>query len=279
MMYIPLNGIFFRLVGRKSGLAIYSNDAKQPKVSHTEPHPKSKDQIFTLIYGTGDRAGLWFKIVEGTGACEGAFRMILPASGTEIYSSKRINTRFGNLEGYEDITDAFFEFSFETPIVKEVIWDLDPARIDDNVRTVTLFMASFTNNIEDPAESEFLFNATYKDKFLFAHQDGKFPPAHGVLFRSGLPIVSGGKVKLSSNKDMYPFDTESFNRTSIHKTIPIKVSPNKTATVEVQAKKCIVKVPFTMKLVSPTTNTEMETIRGLWMGELHWSLTYPVDVA
>ncbi|KAI0634490.1 hypothetical protein C8Q77DRAFT_1157307 [Trametes polyzona] len=311
-MYIPPNGTYFRLVGKKSGLAIYSNDAKEPKVMHAELHQNNKDQLFTLIHGTGERVGLyalkgyesqkvlfsrskgeppvghvagngdsddnWFNIVVGTGPRKGAFRMVFPATDTEIYSSKQLETRFGNLEGYEDFTDAYFYFDFEAPVITGVKFDLDAGRIDDSVQTITLFTATFANHTGEHVDHDFVFNSSYKDNFRFAHKSGKFPLSHGALFESRLPFVSGGKIKLSSTKDMYAFETEGFNKVAINKKIPTKVPPGKTATGEVQMKKGTVKVPFTIKLVSPATNTETET-RGLWTGELYWNMTYPVEFA
>lgn len=62
-IYIPPRGIFFRLIGYESHYVIFSRTDRSPQVGHTLadliPYQGSDDQLFELIHGTGDRAGLY----------------------------------------------------------------------------------------------------------------------------------------------------------------------------------------------------------------------------
>lgn len=54
--HIPAQGVRFRLKARDSQHVLFSRDSPNPTVGHFYGPPYN-DQIFTLIYGTGDRRG------------------------------------------------------------------------------------------------------------------------------------------------------------------------------------------------------------------------------
>ena len=56
--YIPPEGLHFRLVGYISQCAIYSRNSPEPTVGHRNvSYGEYPDEWFTLIHGSGDRAG------------------------------------------------------------------------------------------------------------------------------------------------------------------------------------------------------------------------------
>ena len=58
MTYIPPPGLRFRLVGYVSQCAIFSRTAQEPHVwHHNVSYGEFPDQWFTLLHGSGNRAG------------------------------------------------------------------------------------------------------------------------------------------------------------------------------------------------------------------------------
>lgn len=57
-MYIPPEGIYFRLLGQHSQWVLFSRDA-QPYVGTAPASPKYDDQYFTLVPGTGEHKGAY----------------------------------------------------------------------------------------------------------------------------------------------------------------------------------------------------------------------------
>ncbi|KAI0634488.1 hypothetical protein C8Q77DRAFT_1258155 [Trametes polyzona] len=309
-MYIPPNGIFFRLIDRESQLVIYSNDNKNPPVFAVPPS-NSSDQLFTLIHGTGDRKGLfaikgsvsgkvlfsraesdpkvghvggdgkdddnWFKFVEGSGPESGSFRIVCPATNTELYASTRLSPIFGNLPFVVDNDDVAWNFRFENNLsITDVAFDLAAGGID-GAHVVTLFSQSFTNNSAVPVEHTFLIKGSYQDTSLFAFGSG-FPIPTGKQFESFIPVVSSdGKIGLSATKFVTQFATNSFSINHFHAQVTVTVPPHKTATAKAVSQEGNVEVPFTITLTAPN-GTTTET-KGEWVGDLHWNVTFPVDIA
>jgi len=59
-VYIPPEGLRFRIVGYVSQCAIFSRNNPQPEVGHYNvSHGEYPDQWFTLIHGKGNHAGLY----------------------------------------------------------------------------------------------------------------------------------------------------------------------------------------------------------------------------
>lgn len=58
-LYIPPNGIYFRLLGYNSQQVIYSRTHREPEVGQHPVEEQYDDQFFTLIHGTGDRKGTY----------------------------------------------------------------------------------------------------------------------------------------------------------------------------------------------------------------------------
>ena len=67
-VFIPPEGLRFRLVGYASQCAIFSRNDPEPEVGHYHvSHGQFPDQRFTLLHGKGDRSGLYVIKGELTG--------------------------------------------------------------------------------------------------------------------------------------------------------------------------------------------------------------------
>lgn len=58
-LYIPPEGIYFRLLGYVSQRVIYSRTHAEPQVGLHPFEESYDDQFFTLIHGTGERKGTY----------------------------------------------------------------------------------------------------------------------------------------------------------------------------------------------------------------------------
>lgn len=58
-LYIPPQGIYFRLLGYVSQGVIYSRSHNDPEVSHYPASSPSEDQYFELLPGSGNHQGLY----------------------------------------------------------------------------------------------------------------------------------------------------------------------------------------------------------------------------
>ena len=84
--YIPPEGIRFRLVGYMSQRAIFSRNTIQPQVwHHSVSYGVFPDQWFTLLHGSGTRAGRY--AIRGQ------------ASGRVLFSRRTQTPRVGHVEG------------------------------------------------------------------------------------------------------------------------------------------------------------------------------------
>jgi len=90
--YIPPQGLGFRVVGYVSQCAIFSRNSPDPTVSHYSIFNGAfPDQWFTLLYGTGNHAGLY------------AIRGVETAK--VLYSRQQPDPRVGHIDGdgkYDD---------------------------------------------------------------------------------------------------------------------------------------------------------------------------------
>jgi len=58
-MYIPPQGLYFRLFGYASQHVLFSRTYAKPRVFHHPVREEFNDQFFTLVPGTGAREGLY----------------------------------------------------------------------------------------------------------------------------------------------------------------------------------------------------------------------------
>ncbi len=58
-LYIPPQGIYFRLLGYVSQSVIFSRTHADPQVGQISAQSEYEDQFFTLIHGTGERRGTY----------------------------------------------------------------------------------------------------------------------------------------------------------------------------------------------------------------------------
>lgn len=113
-MYIPPEGIYFRLTARDTQHVVYSRRSPTPQVWHYKGPGVYDDQLFTLIRGTGLRAGLY--AIKGK------------SSGYALYSRASPNPRVGHVvtdwisnEKYAALSCALIPLSLMLTIVSQLL--------------------------------------------------------------------------------------------------------------------------------------------------------------
>ena len=91
-MYIPPHGIYFRLRGEASGYVLVSRTHRSPEVDHFKGD-FYEDQLFTLIHGTGSRAGKY--AIKGK------------ASGKVLFSRTKMDPLVGHIDGDGSYDDKY----------------------------------------------------------------------------------------------------------------------------------------------------------------------------
>ena len=97
-LYIPPEGVYFRLLGYSSQRVLFSRILLEPEVYHIPFDEVKADQWFSLIHGHGKREGLF--------AIKGRF------SGKVLFSRTHTMPYVGHVEGngtYDD-KSVFFVF-------------------------------------------------------------------------------------------------------------------------------------------------------------------------
>lgn len=84
-LYIPPQGIYFRLLGNASQNVLFSRTSPEPQVGQTPTQAESDIQFFTLVYGTGER--------------DGTYAIKSKATGNVLFSRASPNPRVGHSSG------------------------------------------------------------------------------------------------------------------------------------------------------------------------------------
>lgn len=92
-LYIPPQGIYFRLLGYVSENVIFSRTAQEPQVGQIPVQSVHSDQWFTLIHGTGNR--------KGTYAIKGK------VSGNVLFSRVKASPYVGHIGGNGQYDDKY----------------------------------------------------------------------------------------------------------------------------------------------------------------------------
>ncbi|THV02168.1 hypothetical protein K435DRAFT_653784 [Dendrothele bispora CBS 962.96] len=310
-MFIPPEGVYFRLVGRESGYKIYSRD------DDPEPHlwhyggPPYEDQLFSLIHGTGKRAGLyaikgkvsgkvifsrtaqtpyvghiggdghyndnWFKFVAGpsTGNHANHFRIWCPASGVAIFSRTTQKPEVGNYGPVAN--DQYFSFQFDNDanglVVERIDFDVSQGKILGEV-TMILGTQTVTNTSQNQTkEPTFSFSETAPASSNFEYRSG-FPLDAGWVLKTGIPAVSNGVIMIDSTVNDRKFGTPDNNTKTYTASFKGKVGPGNKAIATLSVQRAMLEVPYTIHLKSKS-GVRTETM-GLWSGMSTWGLKHDV---
>ncbi|KAK0231736.1 hemolytic lectin LSLb [Armillaria nabsnona] len=309
LMYIPPQGIYFRLTGQESQHVLYSRRGPSPELWHYKGD-KYEDQLFTLIHGAGSRAGLyaikgkhsgkvlysrtspepcvghvdgdgmyndnWFDLEVGIGPHAGHFRIVCPATGEVLFSRTTADPKFGNYTRAKFCADQYFSMGFEDMVVKRVEYDVARGKI---LRVTPHVLANQTlkNNSDDEQEMSFHFSENVTHTSTFQYTTG-FTIEVGTEFSAGVPLVAEGKISVSaSQSNAWSFGTEkSFSKTYTAQ-FPVKAGPHKTVRGVSSVQQGTLEVPYTIHLVSKSGGVWVET-KGIWRGVSTWELHHAISV-
>ncbi|KAI0038962.1 hypothetical protein FA95DRAFT_1528853, partial [Auriscalpium vulgare] len=204
-LYIPPNGLYFRLVGYASLHVLFSRTHAQPEVGHTPVTGEYPDQFFTLVPGTGERTGLyliqskttnvlfsrttgdpkvwhvdgegnwddnWFKLVAGTGNNVETFRLLCPATKTVIYSRVEAKPEFLNYPSDGTIyPDQHFSFLFEAMQVDKIDYDVKLGKV---VSSASLILVSkpLKNDSDKEQEMKYELDESVTHTSTFEYSSG-----------------------------------------------------------------------------------------------------------
>ncbi|KAK0491956.1 hypothetical protein EDD18DRAFT_1080175 [Armillaria luteobubalina] len=310
-MYIPPEGLYFRLTGVQSQHVLYSRLGRDPEVWHYKGDSKSDDQLFSLIHGTGEQQGFhaikgkksgkvlysrlspdpqvghvdeedmdydsWFDLEVGAGEHRKHFRIVCPVSGEVLFSRTNKDPHFGNYTRTVYSDDQWFTMDFEDMAVKSVDYDIAQGKIL-NATPHVLANQTLTNNSDDEQEMSFSFSETVTHTSKF----DQFV-CHCLLYLSfvihpGVPIVTEGKITVSvSRSNEFTFGTENTLTKTYTANFPVKAGPGKSVRGVSSVQEGTLEVPYTIHLASKSTGVWVET-KGIWRGVSSWELRHDIRV-
>ncbi|KAK0209867.1 hypothetical protein IW262DRAFT_497764 [Armillaria fumosa] len=309
-IYIPPEGLYFRLFAIESKCVLYSRRSPTPQVWQYKGGNEYEDQLFTLIHGTGERAGLyaikgkatgwmlysraspdprvghvnedrmndtsWFVFEVGVGEYRKDFRILCPASGQVLFSRLNQNPNFGNYTRTGVHADQYFTMKFEDMVVKSVDYDVAQGKILD-VTPRVLANQTLRNNTNYEQEMSFSFSESVTQTSKFEYSTG-FTIQVGMEFSVGIPLVAEGKISVSvSHSNVWTFGTEdSFSKTYTA-NFPVKAGPHTTVRGVSSVQQGTLEVPYTLHLVSKSAGVRVET-KGIWRGVSSWALHHDIRV-
>ncbi|KAK7033618.1 hypothetical protein VNI00_012617 [Paramarasmius palmivorus] len=309
-VYIPPEGVYFRLLGYVSQHVLFSRTFRtDPAVGHNPMADEHDDQYFTLIHGTGSRKGTyaikskvtgyvlysrtfrnphvghtpgdgefgdnWFEIEMGTGKRAGHFRLVTPEVGVALFSRTFRKPYIGNNPAHEVYDDQYFSFLFEDMKVDKVEYDLKEGKI---ISTTPMVLTNQTleNKSDHEQEMSFALNKTVTHTSSFQYTTG-FTITIGSTFSAGIPGV--GEIGLTLDRSFsneWTWGKEDSVAKSYTATFPVKAGPKQTVRAVSTVNKCDLDVPYTIYMSSKSTGTKVET-KGIWRGVTTWNLRHKIE--
>jgi len=307
-MYVPPKGIYFRLVGHASRYVLFSRTTQEPQVWHYGGGD-SEDQFFTLLHGTGSRAGLyaikskktgkvlfsrgaeptvghidgdgyyddnWFELELGTGDLAKEFRLLCPASGYVLFSRTTQSPGFGNYTRGYTSPDQYFSFAFEDLTIKSVDYDIALGKIS-HVTPHVLTDQTLTNRTDHEQEMSFQFSESITHTSTFEYSTG-FTITMGTSFLAGIPFVAEGEISVEvSQTNQWTFGVQNTISKTYGANFPVKAGPWETVHAVSTVQQGTLEVPYTIHLVSKSSGAETLT-KGIWSGVSSWSLHHTVEI-
>jgi len=308
-LYVPPEGLRFRLVGYVSQCAIFSRNRPDPQVWHYNvSHGEYPDQWFTLLHGTGDHKGLyaikgqvtgkvlfsrhqkptvghidgngkykdnWFKLEPGSGQHTSYFRLITPSEQLTLFSRVLPEPTFGNHPEKSFFPDQLFRFIWEGMKVDKIDFNFDAGKILWST-PLTLGEQVFTNNSDTEQELNFKVKKSVTNSCTFEYGGG-FPVAVGMEFHGGIPTITDGKFKLDASVITPWFWAKTTSYTIVYNnTFPVKVAPFQSIRATSLVNQGMLEVPFTMHLSSTSAGVKVQTT-GTWRGLSSWDLRHTIS--
>ena len=304
-IYIPPEGISFRLLGYLSQCVLFSRTNAVPEVWHIAKDSEYPDQWFQLIPGVGKFAGYyivkskytgkvlysrgaeplvghidgdgmfddnWFKIEAGEGKYAQNFRLRNFCTDTVIFSRLGVDPEVSNITASAVYADQYFTFLFEDMKVDKIEYDLKSGKIVSSIPKV-LAIQSLDNATDIEQEMAFELNVTETHTSTFAFTSG-FTATAKLSFSVGLPVVAslGFEMETSQNQE-WKFGTQYSHSKTCTVRLPAKASPHTTVIATSSVNSGDIAVPFTIYLSSKSTGVQVET-HGTYHGLTTWDLRH-----
>ncbi|KAI0046192.1 hemolytic lectin LSLb [Auriscalpium vulgare] len=293
-LYIPPNGLYFRLVGYASLRVLFSRTTEQPEVWHQLVSEVLPEQFFTLVPGTGARSGLylikskntnkvlfsrttsnpkfghvegegdrddtWFRIEAGASNHIKAFRLVCPGTATVIIS--RVHT------------DPSLQVTNYTANGTTIDYDLNNAKV---VSSTPLVLASTTyhNDSNEAQTTTYELDESATHTSRFEHSAG-FPIALGFTFNGSCPYTANGEILVDSTAREWTFGEGNSFTKKYTASASVTMNPHKTVLVSSVVRKGFLEVPYTIHLSSKSAGVQVEST-GIWYGATTWHLRNIVD--
>nr|BAC78490.1 Hemolytic lectin LSLc [Laetiporus sulphureus] len=305
-IYIPPNDLYFRLLGFVSQKVIYAYPFPRPDVGLSEVNDESTQQYFSLIHGTGERAGLyaikskatgnvlfsrthrdpyvgqdpenaryndnWFKIEPGKDDLSKYFRLVVPSTGTALVSRTNLEPYFWNSAQTPIRSDQYFIFLFKDMRIDKIEYDLKDGRILSSTPNV-LATQTLANTSSQTQEMSFNLSQTLTQTSTFAYTAG-FTIAVGTAFKAGVPIFAETEFKVDISVDnQWNWGEENTFSKTCTATFSVRAGPGETVKAVSTVDSGIINVPFTAYLSSKSTGFEVTT-EGIWRGVSSWDLRH-----
>ncbi|KZT10565.1 hemolytic lectin LSLb [Laetiporus sulphureus 93-53] len=310
-IYIPPEGLYFRLLGFASRQVIFARNSPSPDVGLSPVNDQATDQYFSFIYGTGERADLyaikskatgkvlfsrthkepyvgqidgdgryndnWFKIEPGKTYRSKYFRLVAPSTGTALVSRTHLKPYFWNHPQTQVCDDQYFTFLFEDMSIDKIEYDLKDGRILSSTPNV-LATQVLENSSSQTQEMSFHFSETLTQTSTFDYTAG-FTIAVGTAFKAGVPFFAETefKVDISVNNEWKWGEENTFSKTYAA-TFSVRAGPGETVKAVSTVDTGTLSVPFTAYLSSKSTGFEVTT-EGIWRGVSNWNLRHVLTSA
>ncbi|KAI0315459.1 hemolytic lectin [Amylostereum chailletii] len=310
-IYIPPNGLYFRLLGYASQRVLFSRSHAEPQVWHHPVDSEYEDQYFTLIHGTGSRKGLyaikskrtgkvlfsrtlqdpnvwhvdgdgkyndnWFELEPGKGQYAKTFRLLCPATNTVIFSRVGVDPEVYNYPGPPNsiYADQHFSFRFEDMQIDKIEYDLKVGRIISSTPEI-LANQTLTNGSDREQEMKFELNRSETHTSTFEYGIG-FTISVGATAKGGVPFIAEGELRIDTSvTNEWKFgEANSFTKTYTA-SFPVKAGPHETVRAVSTVNRGELEVPYTIHLRSKSTGFKVET-KGKWHGVSTWDLRHTIE--
>ncbi|OBZ73067.1 hypothetical protein A0H81_07245 [Grifola frondosa] len=312
-IYIPPNGLYFRLLGYASQRVLFSRTHADPQVWHHPVDDENEigDQYFTLIHGTGSRQGLyaikgkatgkvlfsrptpdprvghidgdgthndnWFKLEPGKGQYAKMFRLLCPHTNTVIFSRVGIDPEVSNFPGPPDLIhpDHHFSFRFEQMQIDKIEYDLQLGQIISSTPMI-LANQTLTNNSGLEQEMHFELNRTETHTSTFEYGVG-FTISIGATTKAGIPFFAEAELRIDTSftNDWRFGQSNEFSK-SYTASFPVRAGPHMTVRAVSTVNKGELEVPYTIFLSSKSSGVKVET-KGRWRGVSTWDLRHTIS--
>ncbi|KAI0758163.1 hemolytic lectin [Fomes fomentarius] len=308
-LFVPPEGLLFRIVGYASQCAIFSRHDQEPQVGHFHTaNGGFDDQWFSFLHGSGNNSGLvaikgrktgkvlysrrqddprvwhiagdgahpdnWFKLEAGNGQYASYVRFITPREGMALFSRTNQEPYFLNHITNQPSSDQYFRFIWEEMKVDRVNFDLDDGKIISST-PIVLAEQVLTNKTDHEQEMSFSLDKSVTNESSFQYNTG-FTVTVGTEFSVGIPFVADStfSIQASSTNEWTWGKTTSYT-TQFTATFPVKAGPNETIRAGAVVNQGTLDVPYTLYWSSKSSGVKVQT-KGIWHGVSCWDLRYTV---